>query len=75
MVKFVPRDDCDYKHDYAQIFEDIANGVLEEIPTYRSLILTDLFFLAYFGLELEAPDGSASANRPFIVDVCRDIGS
>lgn len=73
MINFVPRDDCDYKHDYAKIFEDIAKGVLEEIPTYRQLILTDLFFMVYFVLELEAPDGSASANRPFIVNACKEI--
>ena len=49
------------------IFTDIAKGNLEEIPTYRQLILDDLFFIVQFVLIV---DGS---NHPFVVQACKDV--
>ena len=67
MIKFVPKAECEYKHRYEDIFRDIASGKLEAIPTYRQLILTDLWFILYFVMEIE------SANEPFVVDKCYEV--
>lgn len=56
-----------YLHNYAAIFEDIEKGVLPDIPTYRDLLLNDLFFMVCFGQEV------AKANHPFIVNRCKDV--
>ena len=67
MIKFTPNPDCDYKCDYEAVFRDIADGKLEAIPTYRQLILTDLWFILYFVMGIEA------ANEPFVVDACYEV--
>ena len=67
MLKFVPREDCDYKYDYEQIFKDIADGNLDETATFRQLIRDDLFFIVYFVMEIPP------ANHPFIVERCKEI--
>lgn len=66
-MEFTPREDCDYKYDYEQIFKDIANGVLDEKRTYRQLIKDDLFFIVYFVMEIPP------ANHPFVVNACRMV--
>ncbi len=66
-MKFVPRDDCVYACDYEQIFRDVANGHLEDIPTWRQLIIEDLWFLVYFGLRV------GPANHPFVVEACKEV--
>lgn len=40
---------------------------LGEIAAFRSLILTDLFFIIYFVMEVPI------ANKKFVVDACRDV--
>ena len=67
MELFIPRHDVIYKHRYDFILRDIAKGVLPEIPVYRQLILEDLFFILYFVMEIPG------CNRPFIVNVCKEI--
>ena len=66
-MNFVPREDCNYKYDYEQIFTDIANGVVDERTVLRQLILNDLFFIVHFVMEIPP------ANHPFIVDTCRMV--
>jgi len=67
MLKFEPIEGVLYKRNYIRIFEDIAKGVLPEIPTYRTLILTDLWFILYFVLKMP------NANHPFVVNCCREV--
>lgn len=70
MIKFEPRQDCNYKHDYDRFFDDWANGVLstEEARSYcRYLILNDLFFIVCFVMQIE------KANHPFVVNQCRMV--
>jgi hypothetical protein len=67
MIDFISRKDCGYKYDYEAIFVDIANGILPPIPTYRSLILNDLFFIVLFVMRIPG------ANHPFVVDACREV--
>lgn len=56
-----------YLHNYAAIFADIEKGVLPDIPTYRDLLLNDLFFMVCFGMGIE------KANHPFVVSRCKDV--
>ena len=67
MIKFKPREDCNYKSDYEAIFKDIAKGKLDKVAVYRQLILTDLWFILYFVMEIE------EANHPFVVDKCFEV--
>ena len=67
MIKFEPRADCKYRHDYLAIFKDIANGKLDEAATYRTLILCDLFFIVCFVMGIE------KANHPFVVKMCKMV--
>lgn len=66
-MDFEPRDDCNYKYDYQKIFEDIANGKVDQRSMFRELCLNDLFFIVYFVMEIPP------ANHPFIVDACRMV--
>ena len=66
-MDFIPREDCDYKYDYVKIFEDIANGEVDEKAIYRELCKNDLFFIVYFVMEIPP------ANHPFIVNLCKMI--
>jgi len=56
-----------YKYNYEAIFEDIASGKISDIPTYRQLVLTDLFFVTYFIME------NPLMNCPFGVRSCKLI--
>lgn len=56
-----------YLYNYEAIFEAIAAGKIPAIPTYRKLLLEDLFFLVCFGMGIE------KANHPFVVDRCKDV--
>jgi hypothetical protein len=67
MIDFKPRDDCNYKYDYKQIFADIAKGDLPRIDTYRMLVKNDLWFIVYFCMEIPP------ANSPFVVDMCKIV--
>lgn len=67
MIDFVPNPECKYKFDYESIFRDIASGILPDVPTFRTLIQTDLWFVVYFVMEIP------SANHPFVVDACREV--
>ena len=60
-----------YKHNYPQIFEEIAAGRLDQREAFHTLIKTDLFFIAYFIAGWE--DKSMSGNKPFIVKQCQLI--
>jgi len=56
-----------YRHDYDQIFKDIADEQLPAKETFRQLILEDLFFIVMFVMGIE------KLNHPFIVQRCHDI--
>jgi hypothetical protein len=56
-----------YRYNYDQIFDDIAAGRLPDIPTYRQLSLTDLFFITYFIME------NPLYNSPFGVNACNMV--
>ena len=64
---FVPREDCNYKYDYVSIFRDIAKGDLPEKETLRTLILSDLWFIVYFIMDIPP------ANNPFVVEQCKIV--
>jgi hypothetical protein len=58
-----------YKHNYFKVMDFILSGDPEwrEINTYRNLMLQDLWFLVYFGLQ------TPCANNKWWVDCCRDL--
>lgn len=72
-VKFAPRPDCAYRHDYVGIAGCVKSGVwfdgspCDELSVYRALILADLWFIVYFVLKVP------TANHPFVVGVCREV--
>jgi hypothetical protein len=75
-VNYVQRPDCNYFHDYEEIFSyldrragEVGDAQAMEIKRqhYRSLILDDLFFIVLFVMEIE------KANHPFVVDRCFDV--
>lgn len=75
-VNYVQRSDCNYFHDYEEIFSylDRRSGEVGDTQAleikrqhYRSLILDDLFFIVLFVMEIE------KANHPFVVDRCFDV--
>jgi len=67
MIDFKPVKGVNYKYDYEAIFRDIANGVVPDKATYRTLILDDLWFIVYFVMEIPI------ANCRFVVDSCREV--
>lgn len=67
MIEFKPVEGCGYKFDYEAIFRDVAEGRLDKLATYRTLILDDLWFIVYFVL------GVKSANHPFVVGYCQAV--
>jgi len=78
MIDFIPNPLClppspevngHYKMDYQKVFLAIAKGDLEEIPTYRAMILNDLFFIVCFVMEIP------NCNRPFVVQMCKEVES
>lgn len=69
MFDFVPNRECDYRFDYQDIFADIADGKLEMIPVFRTLIKDDLWFILNFIMAVP------NSNRPFIVDACKEVES
>ena len=64
---FKPIEGCVYRYDYVKIFKSIADGAIEEKSAYRTLILSDLWFIVYFVMGIE------SANHPFIVKMCQVV--
>lgn len=58
-----------YQHNYYKVIDFILSGDPEwgEINTYRTLMLDDLWFLVYFGLQVPI------ANHKWWVDCCRDV--
>lgn len=66
-VVFKPVEGCIYRYDYEKIFQSIAKGELEEKGAYRTLILSDLWFIVYFVMKV------GSANHPFVVKMCRVV--
>jgi hypothetical protein len=58
-----------YQYNYYKVIDFILSGDPEwgEINTYRNLMLNDLWFLVYFGLQVPI------ANHKWWVDCCRDI--
>jgi len=62
-----------YRHDYERIAIDIAGGILPEIPTYRKLIATDLFFVLYFVVKPYLEGQEHTCNNPFVVQACKEI--
>lgn len=69
MIKFQSNPLCEYKHDYEKLFYDIAMNRINEVATYRQLVLNDLFFIVYFVLSIPI------ANHPFVVERCKKIES
>jgi hypothetical protein len=80
-AKFVPNPECRYRNDYVAIAQKIAEGYVDpegnkwdELSVYRTLILTDLWFVLYFVVKPWASDaGREMVNRPFVVASCREI--
>jgi len=79
-IKFEPLPGVLYRNKYVDIATDIGEGrvrrkqglegsdrPIDELSLYRSLILTDLWFLLYFGMGYEV------ANHPFWVNSCREV--
>lgn len=59
-----------YKYNYDQFFRDVATGVIppeESRQWYRQFILTDLFFIVCFVMQIE------KANHPYVVEMCRKV--
>lgn len=56
-----------YLYNYDAIFSDIASGKLPAVPTYRQLVLTDLFFITHFIME------NPLYNCPFGVNACHMV--
>ena len=67
IVKFEPLPEVKYAHDYIAIFEKIASGELQEIPTLRYLIKNDLWFILHFILKMP------NVNHPFVVNNCWEV--
>ncbi len=66
-IKFSPIKDVPYKYDYLRVSRDIKTGKAEELPTYRSLCLNDLFFFVYFVMRVPV------ANHDFWVRRCNEV--
>ena len=67
IVKFEPIPDVQYAHDYIAMFEKIASGELQEIPTLRYLIKNDLWFILHFVLKMP------NVNHPFVIQNCWEV--
>ena len=59
-----------YRYNYEKAFRGIAEGKVDERAFYRQSILTDLWFMLYFVIEI--PDNK-KPNHPFVVERCNDI--
>ncbi len=72
-MEFAPRPDCRYRFDYEKVAAWAKAGVwgdgakCDEVSVYRQFILSDLWFLLYFGM------GYKTAHHPFVVGACREI--
>lgn len=74
MVKFEPIPGVNYKHDYQEIFRNIAAGKIPRIPTYRELCKKDLFFLLFFGLaRTDIHDPARPKQAAFVVNCIREV--
>lgn len=66
-MEFEPLDGVTYRHNYVEIAEKVSRGEYHGLSAYRALILSDLWFLLYFGLKVEP------ANHKFVVNYCWDV--
>ena len=67
IVKFEPLPNVKYAHDYISMFEKIASGELQEIPTLRYLIRNDLWFILHFVLKIP------KVNHPYVIYACWEV--
>jgi hypothetical protein len=58
-----------YRSDYIQAASDIQDGKVNALETYRSIILTDLWFIVNFVLKIPG------ADRPFVIKACQEVES
>lgn len=56
-----------YRYPYEELFRDIADNKIDELGTYRTIILSDLWFIVNFILEIPG------ANNPFVVEACQEV--
>lgn len=68
-VQFIPLPGIEYKSDYVKINDDIIERKVPELPTYREVILNDLWFILTFVLKIPG------TNHPFVIKACRDVES
>jgi hypothetical protein len=66
-MKFEPRDDCIYRHDYVRFAQDVEAGKTDQRAAIREFILNDLWFIVYFVMRIPV------ANHPFWVNACREV--
>jgi hypothetical protein len=69
-----PNPDCNYINDYYAAFDLIKEGQ-DERAVFKWLILTDLYFIIQFVMEIPPYDvkGRPFCNHPFVVQACRDV--
>ena len=72
-ITFIQSPKINYLHDYMAIAIDIAKGKHQEADIYRSLILTDLFFVLYFIVRPFRKGMEDRCNNPWVVNVCREV--
>jgi hypothetical protein len=53
-----------YRSNYVAIFQAIKDGKIDAKATYRKLLVEDLWFMLYFGMQM------FNVNHPFAVNVC-----
>lgn len=56
-----------YRYDYIQGEKNIESGEWDRKSTYKTIILSDLWFIVHFILEIPG------ANNPFVVSACREV--
>lgn len=67
IVKFESLPGITYAHNYVEMFNQIADGKIPEIPTLRYLIKNDLWFILHFILKMP------NVNHPFVVQNCWEV--
>jgi hypothetical protein len=58
-----------YRFNYPAVFAHIAKNPEQAKGIFRSIVMKDRFFIAYFVAGWES--GAATGNKPFIVNMCR----
>lgn len=66
-IEFTPVEGVNYYFDYFAAVDWIKDGKYPELSVWRKLILTDLWFILYFVLDIPI------ANHKFVVDMCRKV--